>query len=1008
VLPEGHDQKSFITNIHQIKNSNYYISVGSDGTSFLFDIFSHKRLVKFDLDKYASISENGEMYISMYKDSSVNIYTLNNDLIYSFKNRYGILSGFFDNDNFSILVCQNGEVLKLNLKNFNISKIDFSKKITYAAWNTSKTHLIVYDEDNMLQVINILDFSIEQKVLIKEDQNCYFSIADFNNYTDELIIFMNNEIIINPNQLNKRKYIITGDAPLTRICKNSFKDVFFSDDSGGLYKLSLTKDTLIKLYHHKSLITALVNSNDESILGGSFDGDIFQINTKTYSILFYDYYTPIERGIQINENDLFSNIPNILPNVIITFSINQSPPQKLQNKKFFQDKKKVYLLADSIHYEFMDEIHLDKNNFFRVKSENEISSVFKLSESKFIVTYLDNFFQYYDFKNNVFKEIKTEGIPESLQYRKVLGDVLFLIWGEGLFNYNIHSQQMNKLCNEANCFSIPLNFNVIAVGGVNGYLYLLDNKNYSIIDSIQILGSTHHGGGSLLRNKEINNLTFLNEKTLLIDLKNEEYLILDVETKLSLKFFNLVNNNWLVKLPNSPYYMCSKDASKMLHYVTPSLKVIGFEQLDPVYNRPDIVLDSVGEYFGGADKNLVANYRESWEKRIDRLGLDKEKLGKGEIAVPYAEIVDADNLYYENKEGKLTIKVKTSDSKYNLRRFNLYVNEVPLYGSAGISISDLKKQVWDTTVSVPLSLGENKIQVSVLNELGLENFKYPTYVNYNPANNTIAAKTHYIGIGVNQFKDQNHELKYCVDDVSDLAQAFNGKNTITKVFTDQKVTRENILKLKQYLKDSTTVNDKVIISCSSHGLLDDSLNFYLATHDVDFNNPKERGLRYEELEGLLDGIPARQKLLLLDACNSGENDKTLVMKKELKQKEKNMDSTQLVAARGLIMKEEKENKNTFHKMNELFVNLQNNTGSIIISAAGGQENALESIEVNGKQIENGAFTYSVLECLELNKGKELKVNQLKEYTEKRVEEITKGKQKPTSRQETMEIDWIVK
>ena len=92
----------------------------------------------------------------------------------------------------------------------------------------------------------------------------------------------------------------------------------------------------------------------------------------------------------------------------------------------------------------------------------------------------------------------------------------------------------------------------------------------------------------------------------------------------------LENNNWLVKLPNSPYYMCSKGASKMLHYVTPSLKVIGFDQLDPVYNRPDIVLDSIGKYFGGADQELVTRYREAWEKRIDRLGLDKEKLGKGE------------------------------------------------------------------------------------------------------------------------------------------------------------------------------------------------------------------------------------------------------------------------------------------------------------------------------------------------------------------------------------------
>jgi hypothetical protein len=40
----------------------------------------------------------------------------------------------------------------------------------------------------------------------------------------------------------------------------------------------------------------------------------------------------------------------------------------------------------------------------------------------------------------------------------------------------------------------------------------------------------------------------------------------------------------------------------------------------------------------------------------------------------------------------------------------------------------------------------------------------------------------------------------------------------------------------------------------------------------------------------------------------------------------------------------------------LFVSARNNTGSVIISTAGGQESALEAIEVNGQKIENGAFT----------------------------------------------------
>jgi hypothetical protein len=167
-------------------------------------------------------------------------------------------------------------------------------------------------------------------------------------------------------------------------------------------------------------------------------------------------------------------------------------------------------------------------------------------------------------------------------------------------------------------------------------------------------------------------------------------------------------------------------------------------------------------------------------------------------------------------------------------------------------------------------------------------------------------------------------------------------------------------------------------------------------------------LKYEELESLLDSIPARQKLLLLDACNSGENDKTELLKKEIEQNQNQMDTTQLLVARGVVVKIEEENTNNFKKMNELFVNVRNNTGSVIISAAGGQESALEAISVDGKTIENGAFTYSILECLKQNEGKELKVNALKQYAEKRVEEITNGKQKPTSRQETMEIDWEVR
>lgn len=469
--------------------------------------------------------------------------------------------------------------------------------------------------------------------------------------------------------------------------------------------------------------------------------------------------------------------------------------------------------------------------------------------------------------------------------------------------------------------------------------------------------------------------------------------------------YGLLNGGYMVKLQNSPFYMCSKYASKLLHYVTPGLRVIGFDQLDPVYNRPEIVLDSIGKYFSGIDKMMLSNYRMLWEKRIDRLGLDKDKLGKGEIVVPLAEIVGGDEMTYDSKNDHILINVAASDPKYNLLKFNVYVNEAPLYGSAGISLANLKKNSWDTIVSVPLSVGENKIQVAVVNELGLENFKYPSYVNYIPES-VISSKTYFIGIGINQFDDKRYDLKYCVKDINDLATSFSDATAEVKLLINEEVTRENILQLKEYLS-KTTVNDRVIISCSSHGLLDDSLNFYLAMHDMDFANPGSRGLKYEEMESLLDGIPARQKLLLLDACNSGENDKKALLKKELQKPNELLDSTRFLAARGVIAQLEEENYDYFKKMNELFVNVRNNSGSVIISAAGGQESALEAIEVDGKAIENGAFTYSVLEYLRVNRDKKdaLTVNKLKQYVEDRVEAITNGKQKPTSRKETMEVDW---
>jgi len=186
---------------------------------------------------------------------------------------------------------------------------------------------------------------------------------------------------------------------------------------------------------------------------------------------------------------------------------------------------------------------------------------------------------------------------------------------------------------------------------------------------------------------------------------------------------------------------------------------------------------------------------------------------------------------------------------------------------------------------------------------------------------------------------------------------------------------------------------------------------------MDFSNPALRGISYEILEGLLDSIPARKKLFMMDACHSGEVDKEDLTE--------DSDSTQLLAdgtrkngvktysykGARVLTSENNTNKlglqNSFELMQELFTNLNRGSGAMVISAAGGDSYALESNEWN-----NGVFTYAVINGLK-NKAAdkdndgEITVSELRSYVIEQVQELTNGRQKPTSRQENVEFDFRV-
>jgi WD40 repeat protein len=421
-------------------------------------------------------------------------------------------------------------------------------------------------------------------------------------------------------------------------------------------------------------------------------------------------------------------------------------------------------------------------------------------------------------------------------------------------------------------------------------------------------------------------------------------------------FFAVDSTDYFMQTP-ATFYMCTPGAAKLLHYVDKDQKVISFDQLDVTYNRPDLVLETMGSQ----DTLLTSSYKKAWQKRITKLGFDTSLFTKG-LHVPEADFENREQVGYEQSNGRLSLHIKAKDDSLVLDRYNVWINEVPLFGVRGISLRSRKTNSLDTTLTVILSGGKNRVEASVTNVGGMESYRVPLDVNFTPAA-PDKGKLHFIGIGIDHFKDSQYNLRWSVKDIRDLASKFQGYYgetcRIDTVF-DQDVTIERIKALKASL-DKTNENDKVIVAYSGHGLLSKDYDYFLSTYDVNFADPRKGGLPYEALEELLDSIPARKKLLLLDACHSGEVDKEEVSKMVRVQAE--LDSNQ----KGMIVLHDTANKkfgtkNSFELMQEIFVNVARSTGATIISAAAGTQFALES-----GNLKNGVFSYSILELMEQSK-----------------------------------------
>ena len=442
------------------------------------------------------------------------------------------------------------------------------------------------------------------------------------------------------------------------------------------------------------------------------------------------------------------------------------------------------------------------------------------------------------------------------------------------------------------------------------------------------------------------------------------------------------STDWLISTPDG-YWDGSPNAGNSLA-IAKGMSVWNIDQFAVRNNRPDIILQRLGN----TDTLLIEHFHRQYLKRLRKLGITEQKLS-AELHVPETKILNTNQ-----KDNWVELEFLLSDSLYNLNRYNIYINDVPVFGSYGKNISGKFQNLKE---KIQLGNGDNKIEISCMNEKGAESYRALTFL--------ISAKKvkpdlYYIGFGVSEYKDPSLTLKYADKDALDLAATFKKMkgfaNVYTYTFTNKQVTPETIKNAKTLLKNAKP-DDVFVLSISGHGVhdRDKESTYYFLTYNTDLKNLSQTAADFDFIEELLQGIPPRKKMFLMDACESGEIDD------ESQNYFNTAANTKGLTSRGVIVTNLDSNivKNKarpflYEKDRYIYNDLVRRSGAVVMSSCKGGELSYEY-----KTLENGLFTEYIIKALTTSEADYdhdgmVYTNELLKYVSQKVPEFSNNLQHP--------------
>lgn len=450
-----------------------------------------------------------------------------------------------------------------------------------------------------------------------------------------------------------------------------------------------------------------------------------------------------------------------------------------------------------------------------------------------------------------------------------------------------------------------------------------------------------------------------------------------------------MGSEWVVFTPDG-YFDASKNGREAVAMVKDGIP-FGIDQLALVKNRPDIILERLKSPY----RELIQHFHHRYLKRLTTARLSETSLD-GDWRVPKVVL-----LGQEMVKSTLRLTFSATDRDRELKRYNVYVDDVPLFGASGKNISGHEVHQVE---EIPLTGGRNKIEVTCWNDQGIEAFRALTYVD-SPATNH--GDLYYVGFGVSKYQNPALTLQFADKDAEDLSgmlsrmkgQGFD--KILTKTFLNHQVTTRALQEARDFIGRAKP-GDTVVLFIAGHGVHDATpqANYYFLLSGSEMSDLSGTAVPFDAIEKLLFATPARKKLLLMDTCESGVTD------------DEDFDQSGTKVRAGLVSRAGRSIRivprtsvlsQSFLRQQDRFIynDLARRSGAIVFSSSKSWEPSFED-----EGLQNGLFTHEILRAFAETVADRdgdgwISTEELKNHVSEAVPKLCGNRQHPTFSHENL-------